>query len=178
MGKLRSLAASFRGYGRGELFLEEGQGFMEIGLGKFSSTIGRNFLLANDESVHCRAIDAAKHGVWHFFAIVWSIWLMRNDMVYNNKDFDIRYPNLINILLRDKSVKVVTMWIPPPYGCMKFNVDGFSKDKSGPVGIGGILGDNLSVIKMVFSKFVGMEDSNMAELLAVREAMCLFISSC
>ncbi|XWS10418.1 hypothetical protein CRYUN_Cryun39dG0075500 [Craigia yunnanensis] len=25
-----------------------------------------------------------------FFAIVWSIRLIRNDMVYNNKDFDLR----------------------------------------------------------------------------------------
>ncbi|XWS10417.1 hypothetical protein CRYUN_Cryun39dG0075400 [Craigia yunnanensis] len=65
------------------------------------------------------------------------------------------------------------MWIPPPHGYMKF-----SKGKLGPTGIGGVLRDNLLVVKMVFSKSVGMEDSNMAELLAVRKAMCLFISSC
>ena len=136
-----------------------------------------------------------------FFAIVWSIWLMRNDMVFNNKGFDlrqmvdnikfriaswfkakwprsnesiselIRYPNLISVPLRVKPVRVVTMWIPPSRGYMKFNVDGSAKSKPGPAGIGGVLRDNLSVVKMIFSKSVGIEDSNMAELLAVREAM-------
>ena len=135
-----------------------------------------------------------------FFAIVWSIWLMRNDIVFNNKGFDlrqmvdnikfriaswfkakwprsnesiselIRYPNLISVPLRVKAVKVVTIWIPPPSGCMKF--------KPGLAGIGGVLRDNLLAVKMVYSKSVGLEDSNVTELLAVREAMRLFISSC
>ena len=70
------------------------------------------------------------------------------------------------------------MWIPPSRGYMKFNVDGSAKGKPGPVGIGGVLRDNLSIVKMIFPKSVGIEDSNVAELLAVREAMRLFISSC
>ena len=59
---------------------------------------------------------------------------------------------------------------------MKFNVDGSSKGKPGPAGIGGVLRDSLAVVKIVFSKTIGVADSNVAELLAVREAMCIFVS--
>ena len=60
---------------------------------------------------------------------------------------------------------------------MKFNVDGSSLGKPGLAGIGGVLKDNLTAVKVVFSKSIGVADSNVAELLAVRKAMHIFLHS-
>ena len=56
-------------------------------------------------------------------------------------------------------------------------MDSSSKGKHGPTGIGGALRDNLAVVKIVFSKAIKVVDSNVAELLAVKEALHIFISS-
>ena len=89
----------------------------------------------------------------------------------------VRFPNLIKAPLRVKPLRLARLWSSPPSGFMKFNVDGTSLVKPGPVGIGGVLEDNLAVIKIVFSKSIGVADSNVAELLAVREAMHIFLYS-
>ncbi|XVE77290.1 hypothetical protein DITRI_Ditri13aG0050500 [Diplodiscus trichospermus] len=68
-------------------------------------------------------------------------------------------------------------WDSPKVGKLKFNVDGSAMGKPGPVGIGCILIDHLDEKKMAFSKPIGIVDSNMAELMAIREASILFISS-
>jgi hypothetical protein len=39
-------------------------------------------------------------------------------------------------------VRRSTLCSPPPLGVLKFNVDGATKGKSGPAGIGGVLHDN------------------------------------
>ncbi|XVE94792.1 hypothetical protein REPUB_Repub02eG0039900 [Reevesia pubescens] len=44
-------------------------------------------------------------------------------------------------------------------------------------GIRGVLRDNKGVTKLVFSKNVGVVDSNVAELLAVKEAFLIFVAS-
>ena len=147
--------------------------------------------------------------VWKmvFFAIIWSIWLMRNEMVFNNKDFDlrqlrdninlritawykakwpdcvdsltdiVRFPYLIKAPMKNKYGRIPIIWKAPPSDIMKFNVDGSSKGKPGPAGIGGVLRDNSATIKIVFSKAVGVVESNAAELLAVREVLRIFVSS-
>ncbi|XVF79203.1 hypothetical protein PTKIN_Ptkin14bG0201600 [Pterospermum kingtungense] len=61
-------------------------------------------------------------------------------------------------------------------GWVKFNVDGSSIRKPGPAGIGGLLRDHLRKELMRFSKSIGVEDSNVAELLAIREGLILFLS--
>ncbi|XVF43589.1 hypothetical protein PTKIN_Ptkin02bG0051700 [Pterospermum kingtungense] len=60
---------------------------------------------------------------------------------------------------------------------LKFNVDGSSLSQHGPAGIGGILRDSDANIILCFSKAAGNIDSNLAELMAVKEAFQLFISS-
>ena len=89
----------------------------------------------------------------------------------------VRFPNLIKASLRVKHVRLVRSWNSPPSGFMKFNVDGSSVGKSRPASIGGVLRDNLTAVKIVFSKSIGVADSNVAGLLAVREAMHIFLSS-
>ena len=142
-----------------------------------------------------------------FFAIIWSIWLLRNDLVFNGKVFDfqqtidivkfriaswfkakwpncpntlldvVRFPNTIQVSVAAKNVKKVSLWSTPPLGVLKFNVDGSARGKPGPAGIGGVLRDCSGVVKAVFSKAIGVTDSNVAELLAVREALRIFTDS-
>ena len=57
-------------------------------------------------------------------------------------------------------------------------MDGSSIGKLGPDGIGGVFRDNAAVVKMVFSKPVGVTNSNVAKLLAIKEAILIFIASC
>ncbi|XVE78048.1 hypothetical protein DITRI_Ditri13aG0112900 [Diplodiscus trichospermus] len=58
-----------------------------------------------------------------------------------------------------------------------WDVDGSSLGKPGPAGIGGILRDHLGNELIRFSRSVGMSESNVAELLAIREAFVLYVSS-
>ncbi|XVF67223.1 hypothetical protein PTKIN_Ptkin10aG0103000 [Pterospermum kingtungense] len=50
---------------------------------------------------------------------------------------------------------------------MKFNIDGSAKGCPCDAGIGGVLTDHVANIKIVFSEYVGVVDSNLAELLAI-----------
>ncbi|XVE90483.1 hypothetical protein DITRI_Ditri20bG0081400 [Diplodiscus trichospermus] len=81
----------------------------------------------------------------------------------------------LNISLRDV-MRYPNNIIPPPQGAVNFNVDGASKGKPGPARIGGILRDHMGIEKIRFSKYICVADSNVAELLAVREAFSLFVS--
>ena len=147
--------------------------------------------------------------VWNmsFFAIIWSIWLSRNDMVFNGIDFDflqitdtikfrlaiwlkakwpdcpntisdiVSLPCAIQVSFKVKIVTNATIWKCPPLDSLKFNVDGSARGKPGPAGIGGLLKDCKSATKVIFSKSIGVADSNVAELLAVQEVLKLFVAS-
>ena len=135
------------------------------------------------------------------------MWLFRNDIVFNNKildeiqvfdlvktcmawwckakwpstlflfsDFYIAASNL-SFNVQPKSPKTITFWCPSPSGFMKFNVNGSVKGKPGPSRIGGVLRDELGVVKGIFSKAVGVMDSNQAELLAILEALLVSVES-
>ena len=56
-------------------------------------------------------------------------------------------------------------------------MDGSAKGKLGPASIGGVLRDCRFAVKAVFSKSIGVADSNVAELLAVQEALKLFVAT-
>ncbi|OMO71317.1 hypothetical protein CCACVL1_18294 [Corchorus capsularis] len=68
-------------------------------------------------------------------------------------------------------------WFTPNNGQLKFNVDGTTKWQPGEAGIGGILRDESGSTKVVFSKPIGLADSNLAELLAIKEAFLIFAAS-
>ncbi|XWS71347.1 hypothetical protein CRYUN_Cryun03dG0130500 [Craigia yunnanensis] len=140
-----------------------------------------------------------------FFAIICSIWLMQNEMVFNGKVFDsrlfcdiillcvanwlkakwpdsaestldiVRFPNFAKQPVKLKVVKKGLVWEPPSIDSLKFNINRSFKGNLGPSGIGGVLRDTKAAIKLVFSKAIGLADSNVAELLAVKEALRLFI---
>ncbi|XVF66499.1 hypothetical protein PTKIN_Ptkin10aG0041000 [Pterospermum kingtungense] len=142
-----------------------------------------------------------------FGAIVWSIWLTRNDCIFQGKTVGFEqlldtiqvrlifwaralWPN-VQICMTDVFVcpgnitiykektrdRPRVSWIPPPIGYVKFNVDGASSGKPGPAGIGGVMRIHASEELARFSKSVGIEDSNVAELMAIREAFLTFIDS-
>ncbi|KAK3199586.1 hypothetical protein Dsin_023001 [Dipteronia sinensis] len=60
---------------------------------------------------------------------------------------------------------------------LKFNVDGSSRGKPGPSGIGGVLRDSNGKVLCLYSYYMGILDSNVAELLAIKRAVELCFSN-
>lgn len=58
----------------------------------------------------------------------------------------------------------------------KFSVDGAAMGKPSPVGIGGVLHDDKGRMPLIFSKSVGVMESNESELRAIRRATHLWAS--
>ncbi|XVF39216.1 hypothetical protein PTKIN_Ptkin01aG0017700 [Pterospermum kingtungense] len=142
-----------------------------------------------------------------FGAVIWSIWLIRNECIFQNKVLvmdhllDIikarlafwakaLWPNdpicMVEIFTCPISITMPkrktrdwprVSWVCPPAGHVKFNVDGASIGKPGSAGIGGVLCNHAGEELARFSKSVGIVDSNIAELLAIREAFLVFIDS-
>ncbi|XP_022774106.1 uncharacterized protein LOC111316412 [Durio zibethinus] len=137
---------------------------------------------------------------------IWSLWLARNEKVFNQKVLSTdelfnlicirlhwwlkaKFPqavcnsidvgtNLHNISIprKMKAVKKHIIWTPPPLGAWKINVDGSAIGKRGPTGIGGVVENHKGQILLLFSKHIGIQDSNFAELLAVVEALSIIVS--
>ncbi|XWS75528.1 hypothetical protein CRYUN_Cryun01aG0097400 [Craigia yunnanensis] len=89
----------------------------------------------------------------------------------------VRFPKDIQVHKASKDIKKVILWESPLLNHLKFNVDGFTRGKPGSAGIGGLLKDCNTAVKVVFCKAIGVADSNVAELLAVREVVKLFAAS-
>ena len=68
----------------------------------------------------------------------------------------------------------VVCWRPPPSSWLKFNVDGAAKGKLGPADIGGVLRNGKGEVLFMFSKNVGIKESNEAKVLAILEALRIF----
>ena len=135
------------------------------------------------------------------FAIIWLIWKKRNERISKGTSLTSelisqvtlkiarwalarkKFSNLnMNDLLSNWGACMVccplkerrsVFWSPPPNGVLKFNVDGASRGKPGPTGIGGVLRNNKGEVLLMFSKH-GVCDSNEAEVLAVLEGIRLF----
>ena len=60
---------------------------------------------------------------------------------------------------------------------MKFNVDGFAYGKPGPAGCGGILRNERERILALFSGPLGILDSNIVEVMAIKVALGMFVRS-
>ncbi|EOX98716.1 Uncharacterized protein TCM_007413 [Theobroma cacao] len=76
-----------------------------------------------------------------------------------------------------KQTKSKVSWECPPISWFKFNTDKAARGCPGHLGIGGVLQDETGVVKLTFSKKAGWGDANLAKVLAVREAMVLFVAS-
>lgn len=73
--------------------------------------------------------------------------------------------------------KRVIPWSSLPPVVLKFNVDGDSRGKLGPAGISGVLHNSKGEVLLMFSKPIGIRDSNEVEVLAISEALCIFSGS-
>ena len=140
------------------------------------------------------------------FAILWEVSKERNEGMFRNstsslEDFvskiifsiakwalvqkDFRYFKASDLFHNWQAcmgwgapnVKKSIFWIPPPTGILKFNVDGATRGKLGPAGIGGVLRNDKGEVLLMFSKSVGIRDSNEAESLAILEALRIFSTS-
>lgn len=69
------------------------------------------------------------------------------------------------------------MWVGSPIGWVKFNIDGVFYGSSGKAKIEVILRDHEAVIKVMFSKSMGLRDSNLVEVLAIKEAFVIFTNA-
>lgn len=63
-----------------------------------------------------------------------------------------------------RKVRSVVHWTPPPFGALKFNVDGAAIEKPGLAGIGGVLCYHKGEVIVMFSKYAGSKESNEAEI--------------
>ena len=56
------------------------------------------------------------------------------------------------------------LWIPPPAGSFKLNIDGAAKGNPGPAGYGGVIRNSGGFILSLFWGSIGSNTNNMAEL--------------
>ncbi|KAK9043083.1 hypothetical protein V6N11_071434 [Hibiscus sabdariffa] len=142
-----------------------------------------------------------------FFSVIWSIWLLRNEVFSNSvssvetKCYKIlivrlswwvkaKWPRIsqaISDFVQNPTIFVSvgsdptspSIWhfSPPPIGSLKFCVDDVVSGHFGAVGIGGALTDHLVKLLITLSKPVGCVDAPTVEIFAVRETYFLFTAS-
>ena len=71
----------------------------------------------------------------------------------------------------------MVIWSPRLDEVLNFNVDGATRGKLGPAGIRGVLRNNKGEVIFLFTRNVGMKESNEAEVLAILQALQIFSSS-
>lgn len=141
-------------------------------------------------------------GLWDLipYSLCWSIWLGRNDLIFQDKEFNLEQIwdlhisriawwikawwrecpyscsdfllNFVEIRLKPPKIRSRSNhWTPPPAGSLKFNVDGSSHGMPGRSGIGGILKDSERQTRGIFSKATGDLWAYEAEVKAILHAL-------
>ncbi|XVF62072.1 hypothetical protein PTKIN_Ptkin08bG0187700 [Pterospermum kingtungense] len=143
-------------------------------------------ILQRDDSMYGNLgyADGVSHGA---FPLIQSLFFFLGIMLFEK---EAKWPYLdggmveflqniecIRLPCRVPTRRIETRWICPQMGCLKFNVDGSAKGKPRLAGIGGVLRDHEGNVKIQFMKSIGLADSNLAELLAIKEAFLIFASS-
>ncbi|GMJ08610.1 hypothetical protein HRI_004530200 [Hibiscus trionum] len=138
-----------------------------------------------------------------FFAISWTLWLSRNEVIFrgkilNDDVFDLKilrmdmwyrakWPEHIlplndyilnpagwTLPVQVKNLSKDSGWSTPLAGSLKFNTNGAVMGHFGEAGIGGILRNHLGETIVKFSKSIGISDLSTAELVAIKEAVSIF----
>lgn len=152
------------------------------------------------EWTHLRGIS--DHVLWELipFSLCWSIWLDRNNLIFQNARFateniwdmhisriawwikawqkDCSY-SMTDFLLNFSAISLrpifnsprSAIWFPPPENVLKFNVDGSSLGNPGVSGVGGVLRNSSRQILGVFSEAAGVLWAYEAEVKAIRKAL-------
>ena len=71
-------------------------------------------------------------------------------------------------------IRKLVLWSSPPLGMFKVNVDGAPRGKPGSAQNGGVLRNSKGEVIFMFSKFVGVCDSNEVGVPAILEALRCF----
>ncbi|KAK8494415.1 hypothetical protein V6N11_065362 [Hibiscus sabdariffa] len=141
-----------------------------------------------------------------FFAITWSIWLNRNDVIFRGNGLDenqlfeivllrLRWwsrakwsqwsmsiedfmpnPECCGVARVEKRICKKDEWEAPLAGIVKFNTDGAVKGGFGSAGVGGVLRDHSGNVLLKFSNSIGFADPASAELLVIKKALSLFVA--
>ncbi|EOX92775.1 Uncharacterized protein TCM_001655 [Theobroma cacao] len=118
----------------------------------------------------CELGSGLKNGkVWKmaFHAIDWSIWLSPNEMVFKGKMWNSEETfGLIKLRL--------AWWVKAKWPQLNLSVPDLIRDPRcggmpGEAGMGGVLRTDKGSMLLIFSKSVGVTDSNAAELMALLE---------
>ena len=62
-----------------------------------------------------------------------------------------------------------------PVAVFKFDIDRVARGKSGPAGIGHVLRNSKGKVLLMFSKDVGVNESNEAKVMVILEALWFFL---
>ncbi|KAE8725928.1 hypothetical protein F3Y22_tig00008013pilonHSYRG00240 [Hibiscus syriacus] len=149
-----------------------------------------------------RCLGLAQQNQWLISAAaaLWGIWLARNELIFENKStslkdlpFCVKMRAFLWIRAVNESLILVEAdwwndptgclainppclaWNPPAAGSLKFNVDGAFKDSL--AGCGGILRDSKGNIKAKFSSPIHAENSDLAELLAIKTTLEILLET-
>ncbi|KAK9009610.1 hypothetical protein V6N11_036141 [Hibiscus sabdariffa] len=121
--------------------------------------------------------------VWLFipFAVIWTFWLFRNDIVFNAKWLDwLQLEFLVKFCLGSwlkTKFDHCPCWIPPPCGYAKLNVDEVVLNFNAKGGIGGVLRGTRGEILFQFSELCGLGPPALIELIAIKVGMLKFLES-
>ena len=140
-------------------------------------------------------------------ATLWTIWITRNDSVFNGKKWKgeevvflckLRAFHWINAMEKSEGVgeegwwskpwasekcsKIVNPgrligWVCPQENILKFNVDGAVSGSTKKAGCGGVLRDSNGRVRGVFYGSLGEVDSNIVEMMAIKTALQVFLFS-
>ncbi|KAK2637325.1 hypothetical protein Ddye_032117 [Dipteronia dyeriana] len=107
------------------------------------------------------------------------VWWFKNLGKGSNESIDSLLRNIKDLCVDNFKVKKLKIvdWIPPFVDNQKFNIDGSSKGKPGPSGIGGVLRDSNGKVICPFPAYSGILDSNVAEFRAIHRAIELCVSN-
>ncbi|XP_039015581.1 uncharacterized protein LOC120145963 [Hibiscus syriacus] len=149
------------------------------------------------------------NSIWHLIpaAILWSIWLYRNELVFQNKRMDLpqlffvaRFhlaswfkaknqeiaisledivlsPPVVDKYSNNKLRSPLVVWKAPPVGYIKINVDGAMPVSGLRGGIGGLRRNDRGVCLGTFSKSIGFGTPVLAELLAIKVGLEAFLQA-
>ena len=144
----------------------------------------RNWLKSN-------AISKSTHnpkGIpWNvlFPITIWSIWKQRNQAMFNNKSLNpslvkqitMQATELIHCVYHPVNYKRMSMkqvrWEVPERGTLKLNTDGATSKVLGVARGGGLIRDNQGNWVVGFSRRIGVTNSFMAEVWALRDGLML-----
>ena len=124
---------------------------------------------------------------WNSFFLmgIWSIWLQRNRVCFQNGSCNPNFYNLMeqraiefaccvsNRSCPRPSFLIAVRWEPPSINWHKLNTDGSALGCPGPAGGGGLIRNHLAAWVKGFIRSIGRANSMEAELWEVRDGLAL-----